>query len=43
MAPSRFVINSLLKNNISKNKILYNPFGVDTKFFSRKKFKKKKI
>ena len=41
MAPSRFVINSLLKNNISKNKILYNPFGVDTKFFSRKKNLKK--
>lgn len=36
MAPSNFVINSLLKNNINKKKILYAPFGVDTKFFSRR-------
>ena len=36
MAPSNFVINSLLKNKVNKKKVLYAPFGVDTKFFSRK-------
>ena len=37
MTPSNFVVNTLLKNNIKKNKILFTPFGVDTKFFSRGK------
>lgn len=41
MAPSKFVINSLLKNKIDKKRILYAPFGVDINFFDKGKKKKK--
>tara|TARA_B100001250_G_scaffold410867_1_gene438184 strand:+ start:188 stop:1339 length:1152 start_codon:yes stop_codon:yes gene_type:complete len=40
-APSNFVVNSLVKNGIDKKKIFYTPFGIDTNFYSRGKFKKK--
>lgn len=33
MAPARYVIDSDIKNNISKERILYNPYGVDLKKF----------
>jgi alpha-maltose-1-phosphate synthase len=40
-APSNFVVNSLLKNGVAKKKIFFTPFGVDTDFYSKDRYKKK--
>ena len=39
-APSNFVVNSLIKNGVAKKQIFFTPFGVDTNFYSKGKYKK---